>query len=38
MRKNPHERILREEQKKKYLNTVPKSCPYLIMCYFWTQV
>ena len=27
MRKNPHGRILREELKKQYLNTVPKSCP-----------
>ena len=26
MRKKPHDRILREESKEQYLNTVPKSC------------
>ena len=26
MRKNPHSRILKEEHKKQYLNTVPKFC------------
>ena len=27
MRKKSHNRILREELKEQYLNTVPKSCP-----------
>ena len=26
MRKNPYSRILKEEYKKRYLNTVPKFC------------
>ena len=30
MRKKPHGRILREEPKKQHLNTVPKSCSFLI--------
>ena len=28
MRKNPHSRILKEEHKKQYLNTVPKFCSF----------
>ena len=27
MRKNPHDKILRDELKKQYLNTIPKSRP-----------
>ena len=31
MRKNPHEKILREEPKEQYLITVPKSCPFILV-------
>ena len=27
MRKNPHDKILRDELKEQYLNTIPKSHP-----------
>ena len=33
MRKNPYDRILREEPKKHLLSSVPKSCPLYIYIY-----
>ena len=32
MRKNPHNKILRGESKKQYLNIAPKSCPKKEVC------
>ena len=34
MRKNPHGRILRGELKKQHLNTVPKSCSFILFYIF----
>ena len=31
MRKNPHDKILREELKEQHLSTVPKSCSFNIV-------